>query len=127
MLAPLKFVSLAMLLLVSLAGCRGPTELFSYIDRHCFVADWTNDHSCLSCGRYANCSSGPTLPLHERTLDLPADTMPAEDTEHSPADPTPSAAAQPGALQPNSTLANSSGRTGAIVAVFLTGGESARR
>ena len=74
MIARLKSAMLALLLLVSLAGCRGPTELFSYIDRHCFVADWCNDHSCLSCSHRANCSSGPTMPLHERTLDLPTDT-----------------------------------------------------
>lgn len=63
---------LSLLLLAGLAGCRGPTELFSFIDRNCFVADWTNDHSCVSCRYAANCSTGPTLPLHPRTLELPS-------------------------------------------------------
>jgi hypothetical protein len=49
-LKPLAIV----LLLVSLAGCWPPKETFSFIDRNCFVADWTNDHSCLSCRRCAN-------------------------------------------------------------------------
>jgi hypothetical protein len=37
------------LLLPIAGGCRAPSELFSWIDRHCFVADWTNHHSCVSC------------------------------------------------------------------------------
>ncbi len=65
---------LAMLLSLGLAGCRGPTELFSFIDRNCFVADWCNDHSCVSCRYAANCATGPTLPIYERALDLPIDS-----------------------------------------------------
>jgi hypothetical protein len=54
--------TLAMLLLASLAGCRGPTWLFSGIDRNCFVADWMNDHaSCVSCIYCANHCSRPTV------------------------------------------------------------------
>ncbi|MCC7476334.1 MAG: hypothetical protein IT425_13145 [Pirellulales bacterium] len=63
-----RFAPLALLLL-AVGGCCAPTELFSSIDRHCFVADWMNDHSCLSCRSCANHACGPTLPIHERTLD----------------------------------------------------------
>jgi len=79
------FATLAMLLSFGLAGCRGPTELFSCIDRNCFVADWCNDHSCVSCQYGANCGSGPTMPLYERTLDLPTESEPSQ--PHA-ADPT---------------------------------------
>jgi hypothetical protein len=65
-----KLPMLAMLVFAGLAGCRGPTELFSFIDRHCFVADWMNDHSCVSCRYAANCASQPTLPDVPRPLDL---------------------------------------------------------
>ena len=41
-------------LLSGSCGCA-PSELFSGIDRHCFLADWTNHHSCLSC---CCCKSG---------------------------------------------------------------------
>jgi hypothetical protein len=70
----IKLASLALLLFAGLGGCRGPTELFSSLDRHCFVADWTNDRSCVSCQHCANRCSQPTLPLHERSLDLPSDS-----------------------------------------------------
>ena len=79
------FATLAMLLSLGLAGCRGPTELFSCIDRNCFVADWCNDHSCVSCRYGANCGSGPTMPLYERTLDLPTESEPSQPQA---ADPT---------------------------------------
>ena len=51
---------LLLLLAVSITGCspRGgcsPKDLFSWIDRNCFVADWTNHHSCMSC---CNCKNG---------------------------------------------------------------------
>ena len=55
-----------MLLVAGFCGCRGPTELFSWVDRNCFIADWTNDHSCLSCRYCANAGSGPTISkIHE--------------------------------------------------------------
>jgi hypothetical protein len=82
MIARLKFATLAVLLSLSLSGCccnggRGPTELFSGIDRHCFVADWMNDHgSCVSCGYCANGCSQPTLPLHSEPLVLPSEPEP---------------------------------------------------
>jgi len=82
-----RVATLALLLSLGLAGCRGPTELFSFIDRNCFVADWCNDHSCVSCRYAANCGSGPTLPIFERALDLPTD---AEPSPPHAADPTPS-------------------------------------
>lgn len=78
---------LSLLLFASLLGCRGPTELFSFVDRHCFVADWMNDHSCLSCRYCRNNCSQPTLPLHPRTLDLPTG-----DTQATPEQPGQSAA-----------------------------------
>ncbi len=65
-----KLPMLVVLVLAGLAGCRGPTELFSFIDRHCFVADWMNDHSCVSCRYAANSGSQPTLPDVPRPLDL---------------------------------------------------------
>jgi hypothetical protein len=49
MLAKSRFAALALSLCFTLAGCRAPKEMFSWIDRNCFVADWTNHHSCLSC------------------------------------------------------------------------------
>jgi hypothetical protein len=61
-----KSLTLAMLLVAGLCGCRGPTELFSWVDRNCFIADWTNDHSCLSCRYTANAGSRPTISkIHE--------------------------------------------------------------
>jgi hypothetical protein len=42
----LRHFSLALLLLMA-PGCA-PKELFSGIDRHCFVADWCNEHSCVN-------------------------------------------------------------------------------
>ena len=48
----IKAALLSLLLLVP-SGCAHwgcePKELFSWIDRNCFVADWTNHHSCVSC------------------------------------------------------------------------------
>jgi hypothetical protein len=41
-----------------ISGCRTPADLFSWIDRNCFVADWTNHHSCVSC---CNCKHGGCL------------------------------------------------------------------
>jgi hypothetical protein len=70
----IKLASLSLLLLVGLGGCRGPTGLFSCLDRHCFVADWMNDHSCVSCRYCANSGSQATLPLDEQPLDLSSDT-----------------------------------------------------
>ncbi len=49
MTVKLKLLMLFLPLVVSFSGCRAPSELFSAIDRHCFVADWTNHHSCVSC------------------------------------------------------------------------------
>jgi hypothetical protein len=43
----LRHVLLAFIVLMA-AGCCAPKELFSGIDRHCFVADWCNEHSCVN-------------------------------------------------------------------------------
>jgi hypothetical protein len=45
----LAFCCIILLLLPLMAGCCAPSELFSCIDRNCYVADWTNHHSCVSC------------------------------------------------------------------------------
>jgi hypothetical protein len=60
-------------LLAGLCGCRGPTELFSWVDRNCFIADWTNDHSCLSCRYTANAGSGPTVSNIRPPIPWPAE------------------------------------------------------
>jgi hypothetical protein len=49
MLAKPSFGALSLSLCLAFAGCCAPKEMFSWIDRNCFVADWTNHHSCLSC------------------------------------------------------------------------------
>jgi hypothetical protein len=73
MLTRFKSLTLAVLLLGCLCGCRGPTELFSWVDRNCFVADWTNDHSCLSCRYCANARSGPTVSKVHEPIPWPTD------------------------------------------------------
>jgi hypothetical protein len=59
MFAKLKLVTLALLLSLA-TSCCAPKELFSCIDRHCFVADWMNEHSCVNRACYCghNCSHG---------------------------------------------------------------------
>ena len=54
MTARLILIKLLILVLLVFAGCA-PKELFSCVDRHCFVADWTNHHSCLSCCQNGGC------------------------------------------------------------------------
>ncbi len=50
------------------SGCA-PSELFSCIDRNCYVADWTNHHSCVSCCccKHGSCCRPPqpSLPMLE--------------------------------------------------------------
>lgn len=49
MLAKLKFAMLASVVSLALSGCRcAPKELFSWIDRHGFVADWTSHYNCVN-------------------------------------------------------------------------------
>jgi hypothetical protein len=83
----LLLVALLVLLLSGMTGCRrqylrrcyedgGPKDLFSWIDRHCFVADWMNDHSCLSC---RHCSNN-TPPELSSTRVYTADTDPVPDS-----------------------------------------------
>lgn len=45
-------------------GCA-PKETFSWIDRNCFVADWTNHHSCVSCCRNGGCQQAYPMVEHE--------------------------------------------------------------
>jgi hypothetical protein len=73
MVSRLKLATLAVLFAAGLSGCRGPTELFSFIDRHCFVADWMNDHSCVSCRYSCNAGSGPTVSKVHEPIPAPLD------------------------------------------------------
>ncbi len=54
----LKLVALFAFFTLPFAGCA-PRESFSWIDRNCFVADWTNHHSCVSCCCSGNCQQSP--------------------------------------------------------------------
>jgi hypothetical protein len=54
MMAKSNFAALALALCFAFSGCA-PKEMFSWIDRNCFVADWTNHHSCLSCCHNGGC------------------------------------------------------------------------
>jgi hypothetical protein len=54
----LTFAAMFAFFAISFAGCA-PRESFSWIDRNCFVADWTNHHSCLSCCCDGNCQHAP--------------------------------------------------------------------
>lgn len=49
-----NLASLALLLPLIFSGCA-PKELFSWVDRNCYVADWTNHYSCVSCCRNGGC------------------------------------------------------------------------
>jgi hypothetical protein len=60
MLVRLKFLVLAGLLSVTLTGCAG-IDLFSCCDRYCYLADWTNHHSCLSCCPHTGCCDPPIV------------------------------------------------------------------
>jgi hypothetical protein len=48
MITTFKSILLVVLVSLWLSGCSH-NELFSCIDRHCFIADWTNHYSCVSC------------------------------------------------------------------------------
>jgi len=76
-------LTLAVLLFAALSGCRGPTELFSWVDRNCFIADWTNDHSCLSCRYTANAGSVPTVSKVHPPIPWPDDTKEHDDPQQS--------------------------------------------
>jgi hypothetical protein len=58
-----KLRLLTMMALVSLcpAGCA-PKNIFRCCDRYCFLADWTNAHSCINrdCTN-ANCCEPPIV------------------------------------------------------------------
>ena len=49
----LKLILLLILCAFGISGCSH-NELFSCIDRRCFIADWTNHHSCESCCRHGS-------------------------------------------------------------------------
>ena len=59
-----KVVALVMSLAIGFVGCA-PRESFSWIDRNCFVADWTNHYSCVSCCRNGNCQQSHPTVEHE--------------------------------------------------------------
>jgi hypothetical protein len=60
----LKVAALVVSFSLTFAGCA-PRESFSWIDRNCFVADWTNHHSCLSCCCDGNCRQAHPMVEHE--------------------------------------------------------------
>jgi hypothetical protein len=74
MASSLKSLTLAVLLLVGLSGCRGPTELFSCVDRYCFIADCANEHTCVSCRYGCNRHSRPTVSKIREPIPAPAET-----------------------------------------------------
>jgi len=70
----------------ALAGCA-PSQTFSWIDRHCFVADWTNHYSCLSCCTHGNCGPRPQGEYEMLVLgDQPVEATEAQPETQSPAD-----------------------------------------
>jgi hypothetical protein len=61
----LKFKLLALAVLLPFAtSCCAPKELFSTLDRHCFLPDWMNQHSCVNRACYTG---------HQRSHHRPAD------------------------------------------------------
>jgi hypothetical protein len=85
MFASLRAAAIAALFAASFAGCA-PKETFSWIDRHCFVADWTNHHSCVSCCRNGGCQQAypnvqyPMLVLGDQPeIELPVASPFADD------------------------------------------------
>ncbi len=64
MIARLKAAALILSFSFALTGCA-PSELFSCIDRHCFNADWTNHHSCVSCCGHRRCQHARPMVEHE--------------------------------------------------------------
>jgi hypothetical protein len=60
MIAKLKFALLAVVISVSLTGCAG-FDLFGCCDRYCYLADWANHHSCLSCCKHGCCCEPPII------------------------------------------------------------------
>src|SRR3954468_7135437 len=68
----------SLLLLSGSSGCWHcncpPKDLFSCIDRNCFVADWMNEHSCLSC---RHCANNDPAPIGCRPYTADTDPVPA--------------------------------------------------
>jgi hypothetical protein len=87
MFARLQAIAIAISLCSCVAGCTPvgcrPKELFSWIDRNCFVADWTNHHSCVSCCRNGNCGQAyPNVQYPMLVLgDQPAIEAPAQSSD----------------------------------------------
>lgn len=77
----LKALALGVLIAFGFAGCA-PKESFSWIDRHCFVADWTNHYSCLSCCRNGPC--GQAYPSVEYPMLVLGDEPAAESAAAPP-------------------------------------------
>jgi hypothetical protein len=69
--------------------------MFSWIDRNCFVADWTNHYSCVSCCRNGACQQAyppveyEMLVLGDQPVNENAAASPFEDDEpgHVPGEP----------------------------------------
>lgn len=79
MFRQLRILMLGTLLACGFSGCChcycAPKDLFSYIDRHCFVADWMNEHSCTSCRWCAN-NDPPSAVLVSRVYTADTDPVP---------------------------------------------------
>lgn len=72
-----RLKALVLVMLLPMGGCFHqcrPKELFSWIDRNCFVADWMNDHSCTSC-RYSANNQPPTV-ITSRVYTADTDPVP---------------------------------------------------
>jgi hypothetical protein len=80
MLAKSRFAALALSLGFTCAGCCAPKEMFSFIDRNCFVADWTNHHSCLSC---CGKGCGQVYPNVEYPMLVLGNPPPVDDVEEA--------------------------------------------
>lgn len=76
MLAKSIVTAAALLFAIVSTGCA-PKETFSWIDRNCFVADWTNHRSCLSCCRNGPC--GQVYPNVEYPMLVLGDPPTAEE------------------------------------------------
>ena len=80
MIEKLKWLAAVIVLSSGVCGCNHrycqPKDLFSWIDQHCFVADWMNDHSCTSC-RYCANNGPPAVVITSRVYDADQYVVPS--------------------------------------------------
>jgi hypothetical protein len=84
----LRLLALAMLLPLA-ASCCAPKELFSGLDRHCFLPDWMNEHSCVNRACYTG---------HQRSHRQPAECTTYRPLFDEPVAPPDAVVAQPDAV-----------------------------